>query len=165
MRTNKFRVLLPLVQCPLAALFGGLGLWQRSVILSRAGFFEGTTMWDTTARFHVWPWPYRFVVISNFPAHMASTLLLWPVGVVWPRVTESVEAVATLLFVLILWYWVGLRFDRRWNLKDKNPWFALSALTLVSIAGAFLRILCIPRFTRVCSGTLSPDLSRKMSHD
>ena len=139
-------------------------------------------MWDTTARFHVWPWPYRFEVISNFPASMASSLLLWPVGLVWPKVPESVQAVPALLFVLILWYWVGWRFDRRWNLKDKSPWFALLAFVLVSIAGAFLRIgyvdflpygfvlwvittLSISRFTRVCSGIPVSDVNEKSSHN
>jgi hypothetical protein len=178
MQTNRFRVLLPLAQCPLAALFGGLGLWQRSVILSRPGFFDGTTMWDTTARFHVWPWPYKFAVISNFPAFLAGSLLLWPVGLVWPKVPEPVEAVPALLFVLILWYWVGLRFDRRWSVKDKSPWPALSAFCLVSVAGAFLRIgyvdflpygfalwaitaLSISRFTRVCTGIPMPYLRGK----
>jgi hypothetical protein len=140
MQTNRFRVPLPLVQCPLAVLFGGVGLRQRSAILSRPGFFEGTTMWDTTTRFHVWPWPYKFAVISNFPAFFASSLLLSPVGLVWPKVPETVVAVPALLFVLIQWYWVGLRFDRRCSIKDKNPWLALSAFCLVSVAGAFLRM-------------------------
>ena len=34
-------------------------------------------MWDTTARFHVWPWPYKFAFVSNFPAFMAGSLLSW----------------------------------------------------------------------------------------
>ncbi len=182
MQTNQFRVLLPLVQCPMAALFGGLGLWQRSMILSRPGFFEGTTMWDTTAQFHVWPWPYRFAVISNFPASIASSLLLWPLSYVWPKVPESVQGVLALSLVLILWYWVGLRLDRRWRVKDKSPWFALSFFALLSMGGAFLRIgyvdfvpygfvlwvstaLSISRFTRVCSENPETDLNRNISHD
>ncbi len=117
----------------------------------------------------VWPWPYRFAVISNFPASIASSLLLWPLSFVWPKVPESVEAVLALLLVLILWYWVGLQLDRRWRVKDKSPWFALSSFALLSMGGAFLRIghvdflpygfvlwvstaLSISHFTRVCSG-------------
>jgi hypothetical protein len=182
MQTKQFRVVLPLLQCPLAALFGGVGLWQRSVILSRPGFFQDTTMWDTTARFHVWPWPFKLAVISNFPAFIASSLLLWPVGVVWPKLPESVEVAPALLFVLILWHWVGSRLDRRWSLADRSPWVALSVFTLVSVAGAFLRIgyvdflpygfvlwvitaLGISRFTRMCSGIPAPDINGNVPHN
>jgi len=65
-RETRFRTLLPVAQCALAALFGGVGLWQRSVILSRP-FFGGEPLWNSTARFHVWPWPYEFAVVSNVP--------------------------------------------------------------------------------------------------
>ena len=182
MQPKQFRVLLPLVQGPLAALFGGLGLLQRSAILSQPGFFEGTTMWDTTARYHVWPWPYKFAFISNFPAFIASSLVLWPVGVIWPKVPESVEVVPALFFVLIVWYWAGLRLDRRWSITDKSPWSALSVFTLASVVGAFLRIgyvdflpygfvlwgitaLTVSRLTRICSGIRVPELNRKVPHN
>src|SRR5260370_2424836 len=76
-RQSSLRNLLPAVQSAIAVLFGGTGLWQRSAILSRPWFSEGQTMWDTTARFRVWPWPYKFAVVSNFPAFMAGALLSW----------------------------------------------------------------------------------------
>jgi hypothetical protein len=76
-RKNQFRVLLPLAQCPLAAFFGGLGLWQRAAILSRPGFGEGSTLWDTTARYHVWPWPFKFAVVTNTPAFLTWALVGW----------------------------------------------------------------------------------------
>ena len=49
---RRFRILLPAAECLLAALFGGVGLWQRFAILSRPWFSEGQTMWNTTARLH-----------------------------------------------------------------------------------------------------------------
>ena len=73
-RALRFRIVLPIAECGFAALFGAVGLWQRSAILSRP-LFEGQTLWDSMARFHVWPWPYKFAVVSNMPAFMAGSLL------------------------------------------------------------------------------------------
>ena len=103
-RKNKFCMLLPLGQCGLASLFGGFGLWQRSRILSRPGFFEGTTLWDTTVRFHVWPWPFKFAAVSNMPALLAGLLLSIPIGAIRPTLPEAVQLAPTLLFVVILWF-------------------------------------------------------------
>jgi len=181
-RQSRFRTLLPLSQCALAAVFGAVGLWQRSAILSRPWFSEGQTMWDTTARFHVWPWPYKFAVVSNLPAFLAGSLLLWPLGIVWPKLPEAVEIVPTLLFVPFLWYWVGSRLDRRWGVTDRAPWFALAVFTLVCLVGAFLPIgyvgflpygfglwvvttLTISRRTYTCSGIPAPDLNKNVSHN
>ena len=136
---SRFRTVLPVAQCGLAALFGGFGLWQRSEILNRP-FLEGQTLLHSTARFHVWPWPFKFAVVSNLPAFLTSGLLLWPIGAVWPKLPESVQAVAALLLGLIFWYWVGSRLDRRWSVTDKTPWIALTVFTVVCLVGAFLRI-------------------------
>src|SRR5215469_8774463 len=62
----RFRQILPASQVPLAALFGGWGLWQRNQILSHDYLFG--IGWNSTARFHVWPWPYKFAAVTNFPA-------------------------------------------------------------------------------------------------
>jgi hypothetical protein len=70
----KFRRLLPVVQCGLAALFGGWGLWERSAILNRVFTADGQTRWDTTAQFHVWPWPFKFAVVTNTPAFLCWAL-------------------------------------------------------------------------------------------
>ena len=139
LRFNRFCTLLPIAQCALAATFGGFGLWQRSTILSRP-FFEGQTMWNSTARFHVWPWPYKFAVISNMPAVLFGLLPAWPLEVIWPGVLEYVENVLFLLFVPLLWYWVGSGLDRRWRMADKTPWIGLFLFILVSLVGAFLPI-------------------------
>jgi hypothetical protein len=135
----RFRLLLPVAQCGLAAVFGGIGLSQRSVILSRI-FWEGETLWHSTARFHVWPWPFKFAVVSNFPAFLMGSLTLWPIGSVWPELPESVQIAPSLVFVLILWYWAGSRIDRGWLVTDKAPWIALAVFTLVCLIGAFLLI-------------------------
>src|ERR1700686_544118 len=134
-RRNRFRVLLPLTQCPLAALLGGIGLWQRSTILSRAGFFEGSTMWDTTARFHVWPWPYKFAAVSNMPALLAGLLLSIPITALRPTMPEAALLAPTLVFVVILWCWIGSRIDRRWTVAERTPWIILSVFNLVCLVG------------------------------
>jgi hypothetical protein len=179
-RASRFRILLPAAQCLLAALFGGVGLWQRSAILSRPWFSEGQTMWNTTARFHVWPLPYKFAAVVNMPAFLAGDLLGWPIGERWPELPESVLATLQLLLVPILWYWVGFRLDRRWNVTDPTPWIALSIFTLVCLVGAFLPIgyvgflpygfvvwvitaLTISRRTYTRSGIPAPDINKKAS--
>jgi len=130
---RQFRRILPVSQVVLAGLFGGWGLWQRNQSL-RHDYLFGIG-WNSTARFHVWPWPFKFAVVLNFPAVLASSFLM-----VWPRLPESVQEVPSLLFVPILWYWVGSRLDRRWGVTDKTPWIAMSVFTLVCLAGSFLPI-------------------------
>jgi hypothetical protein len=136
-RELRFHIVLPIAEFAVAALFGGIGLWQRSVILSRS-FFEGQTLWDSTSRFHVWPWPYKFAAVSNLPALFAGSLLTVPIGAMWPKLPEALQLAPTLLSVLCLWYWIGSRLERRWKLADKTPWIALLIFPSVSLAGAFI---------------------------
>ena len=138
-RLNRFCTLLPIAQCAIAATFGGFGLWWRSSILSRP-FFENQTLWNSTARFHVWPWPYKFAVISNFPAFPLGLLPSWPLGLIWPSVPEYIANIPVLFFVLLLWSWVGSRLDRRWPVSDKTPWVGVFFFMLFSLVGAFLPI-------------------------
>jgi hypothetical protein len=136
----RFRTILPFVGVLTAALFGGIGLWQRSSILSRP-FFENQTMWDTTARFHVWPWPYKFAAILNLPALFGDLLLTIPIDAIKSNLPDAVESAPTLLFAWFLWRWVGSRLDRRWKIADKAPWIALIVFTLVSLVGAFVNVI------------------------
>jgi hypothetical protein len=136
-REFRFRAVLPILESGIAALFGGIGLWQRSAILAHAWFGE-QTLWDTTARFHVWPWPYKFAAVSNLPALLCGLLLAVPIGAIRPSLPEAVQIAPSLLFVWPLWRWVGSRLDRRWSAADKAPWIALLIFTLVSLIGAFL---------------------------
>ena len=133
---NQFRRILPVSQTVSAAFFGGLGLWQRNEILNRYPWFG----WNSTARFHVWPWPFKFAVVSNLPAFLAGLLLSWPIGLVWPELPEVLQLAPSLLFVLVLWYWVGSWLDRRWGLMEKIPWILLAFFTAVCLVGAFVPI-------------------------
>ena len=140
-RESRFRTLLPIVQCAAAALFGGFGLWQRSAILNRL-IFEDQTLWDTTARFHVWPWPFKFAVVINTPAFLAWSLVGWPIGDRWPMIPEGAMCAPSLLFVAILWYAVGRWLDRRWYeparpaTHARRPWELLFLFTLTCAVGA-----------------------------
>jgi hypothetical protein len=139
-REVRFSILLPAAQFVMAALFGGIGLWQRSAILSLPGFFEGQTMWNTTARFHVWPWPYKFAVVLNLPAFLLGLLPTWPLGAIWPSAPDYVGSLPTLLLVPLLWCWVGYRLDRRWGIADGAPWIGLLIFTLISLGCALIPI-------------------------
>jgi len=143
----RFSVLLPIAETVLAALFGGVGLWQRNRILSQP-FLGDQTLWESTARFHVWPWPYKFAAISNMPAFLAGGLVSLPIGALWPGLPEAIELALSLVFVAMLWYWVGHRLDRRWSgvgvesvlAGTKTAWILLSVFTAVCLTGAFLPI-------------------------
>jgi hypothetical protein len=150
----RFRMFLPVAQAVLAGLSGAVGLWQRNQILGRPGIFDDQTLWESTARFHVWPWPYKFAAISNLPAFLTGSLVLEPIDTLWPRLlnstrpelAEAFELALSLLFVAMLWYWVGYRIDQRWGragadgvlANTKTPWILLSVFTVVCFTGAFL---------------------------
>ena len=132
---NQFRRILPIAQTALALTFGGWGVRQRDEILSRSWLG-----WNSTARFHVWPWPLKFAAVSNMPAFLGGAFVSWPMSAVWPRSPEWAQLAPSLLFVMILWDWIGARLDRRWGVADKAPWLALLIFTLVCLVGAFIRI-------------------------
>jgi hypothetical protein len=106
-RPLRFRVLLPVVETTLATLAGGIGLWQRHQILNQR-FLGDHTLWESTARFHVWPLPLRFAVVSNVPSFLASALVRWPLKTLWPQMPETLGFLPLILFVPLLWYLVGL---------------------------------------------------------
>ena len=132
----QFRLILPVFQVALAALFGGWGLWQRNRILSHDYLFG--IGWNTTARFHVWPWPYKFAAVSNLPALFAGLLLTIPIGALRPTLSEATQLAPTLVFVQFLWRWVGSRLDQRWTVSDRTPWVATFLFMILSLAGALL---------------------------
>jgi hypothetical protein len=107
----QFRVVLPIVQTILAVSLGAWGLWQRSQLLDK--FIFGSSLgWDSTARFHVWPWSFKFAVISNIPAYILGTLFSWPLSDLWPGISEMAEYAPCAVLVPVLWYWVGSRLDQ-----------------------------------------------------
>lgn len=130
-RTVKFRHVLPIAQTVLAALMGSIGLLQRHHILSQR-LWGDQTLWDSTARFHIWPWPFKFAVIANIPA------LLPALGIeqVWPRIPEAVEAALSLPFVPLVWYWVGYKLSG----SSSTALRFLLVFTLACAVGAVLPI-------------------------
>ena len=121
-----------------ALMFGGFGLWERYYVLDQP-LFAGAG-WDSTARFHVWPWPYKFAAVTNFPAFLAGGLVSWPLSERWPSVPEPAQAALCLPFVVLLWFAIGGWFDRRWGWMDgppmpKLPWVLLLLFTLLCAGG------------------------------
>src|SRR5882672_1266260 len=114
---NQLRRILPISQTALALSFGGWGIWIRDSILSRT--FFGSTLWNSTARFHIWPWPYKFAVVLNMPAFLVGLLLAWPLDTFRPGLSESVSLLPALLLVPLLWYSIGSGLDQR-RIADKN---------------------------------------------
>ena len=132
---TQFRKVLPALQSVIAISFGGWGLWIRNSILSRP-FLGESTGWDSTLRFHVWPWPLKFAAILNLPALLAGAVLSLPLGYFRTRFSEWAWTLPTILCVYLLWYLVGRRLDR--NLRiEKHPngvrraWFLLLLFVLV----------------------------------
>jgi hypothetical protein len=110
-RSNQFRTILPILQTALATFFSAWGLWLRNSILSRPSWGD-STLWDSTARFHIWPWPFKFAAVLNMPAFVAGLLLSWPLDALRPNLPEWVSILPVLPIVAILWYWIGLWLDR-----------------------------------------------------
>src|SRR5215470_2076413 len=102
--TTQFRKVLPVSQTALAILFGGWGIWERNTIISNSWLG-----WNSTLRFHVWPWPFRFAAILNMPAFLAGALLSWPLDYLLPRLSEWVPV---LLLIPLFWYWVASWADK-----------------------------------------------------
>ena len=130
---RQFSRMLPLLQTALAISFGGWGLWLRNSILSRP-FFGTSTGWDSTMRFHVWPWPLKFAVILNMPAFLAGALLTLPLDFLWPRSAAWVSALLTLFVIAFIWYRVGLWADK--NLSARGRWILLPLFILVCAAAS-----------------------------
>ena len=81
-------------------------MWQRNYILSHA--FLG---WNSTARFHVWPWPFKFAAVLNMPAFLGGLLLSWPLERLWHITSEFLLCSPSLFLVVLLWYCMGRYLD------------------------------------------------------
>jgi hypothetical protein len=132
MTTLRHKLIFALLQTIVAACVGGLGIWQRNQILNKP-FFEGQTLRDTTAAFHVWPWPYKFAAIYNLPAVLGTGLLLVPTRLLWKNAPGLLDVTISLLLVFSLWYWVGAHVQLSWRSIALLGAFATAALV-----GAFL---------------------------
>jgi hypothetical protein len=130
-----FRILLPVIETVSTAVFGGVGLWQRHQILSQH-WWGGQTLYYSTARFHVWPWPYKLAVITNLPAFLAAGMTEWPFRAIWPDMPDAFGWALFLLFAAATWYWLGARFDSHPKSRRRHLAILLS-FTVLSIAGVF----------------------------
>jgi hypothetical protein len=140
-RGLQLHKVLPLVQTAIAVSFGGWGLWLRNFALS-SPFFD-STLWNSTARFHVWPWPYKFAVIQNIPAFLLGLLTSLAIDALKPGLPEWVQELPSLLLVYALWYLIGSWLERTQALRDEGgskstywPWVLLCFFTTISLLGA-----------------------------
>jgi hypothetical protein len=106
-REIYFQRILPPFATIAAIVLGEWGLWLRGVII------RNSMGWDSTVRFHTWPWPFKFAAVVNLPAILAGLLLSWPLDPLKPDFPELISFLSVLLFVPLLWYWIGAWLDRR----------------------------------------------------
>lgn len=135
LRNTQFRKVLPALHTILASVFGGRGLWLRNSILSRP-FWGDSTFWDSTARFHVWPWAFKFAAVLNMPALILGLLLAWPLDAASPGLPEWISLLPALALVPLIWYGIGQRLDRlASNDRTGNSvpvvWIVLGLFTVV----------------------------------
>jgi hypothetical protein len=134
----QFRKALPVFQSAIAIFCGGWGLWVRNAVLNRP--FGDSSGWDSTLRFHFWPWPFKFTAILNMPAFLAGFTLSWPLEHFRPGVPEWVSSLSVLIFIPPLWYWVGSWADKRisseQNIGGKEARWILLLLFLLVCAAA-----------------------------
>jgi hypothetical protein len=132
-REIYFRRILPPLSTIVAIVLGEWGLWLRGAII------RNSLAWDSTARFHTWPWTFKFTAVLNLPAILAGLLLSWPLGALKPDFPELISFLSVLLFVPLLWYWIGSWLDRRINGNTNGNarargWVLLLAFGIVSAA-------------------------------
>jgi hypothetical protein len=131
-----FRWLLTGIGAAVTAVFGAVGLWERNHILSQP-FFNGSTWWDSTARFHVWPWPFKLAAIYNMPAFIGGWIIMLPIRLVWPTLLEAGDLVPSVMLAALLWYWVGSRLEAY---SAITRWTWLFVFAAVSLTGAFIQM-------------------------
>jgi hypothetical protein len=140
-RTIQFRKALPVVHTILALFFGGIGLFLRDAILSRP-FLGSPSAYETTLRYHVWPWPLKFAEILNMPAVLADAIPAWVIDYFRPGLPEWTSLLPVLIFVPLLWFAVGAYLDRTLRANQlKSPdtaWNLCLFFIAISAAAAFI---------------------------
>ncbi len=131
---SRVRWILAVAGTSITFAFAAIGLWERSRILSQP-FLNGSTMWDSTARFHVWPWPFKFAAIWSMPAFLSGSILMLPIRLIWTTLPEGVDLVPSAVLTALLWHRVGSRLERH---SPVTRWAALVLFCTLSLIGAFI---------------------------
>ena len=130
----RFRLWVAVLGTAITEGFGAVGLWQRNHVLSQR-FFMGQTFWESTARFHVWPWPFKVAAIWAFPAFLGGSIVMIPVNLLIGTHLEAAELLPTGALALLLWYRVASRLERY---SPATRWAWLGIFLALSFAGAML---------------------------
>ena len=130
----RFRLWVAAIGAAITEGFGSVGVWQRSHVLSQP-FLMGQTLWDTTARFHVWPWPFKVAAIWAFPAFFGGAIVMVPVNFLLRSLPEAWELLPTGVSALLLWYWAASKLE--WY-SPTARWAWLGTLFALSLTGAIL---------------------------
>jgi hypothetical protein len=72
---------------------------------------SGLTLKDTTALYHIWPWPLKLAIVFNLPAVIGGEVLGTPFRASSTTVGVILAAGITLFFVIALWLAVGHRLE------------------------------------------------------
>jgi hypothetical protein len=132
----RFAKILPIAQLTLAILLVSWGLWQRYLILESAGEWG----WNSTARYHVWPFPLKAAVVLNTPAFLVAALFAAAVSQISPEGGDYNLAIVWAILIWWMWRRIGLWIDNR-RMIDSVPqqkaftWTLVALLMLISIGG------------------------------
>lgn len=131
----RFRYLLTAAGTSVSIAFGAVGFWERNHIVSRP--FLNSNLWESTARLHVWPWPFKLAGICDMPAFIGGTLLMLPIRLVCTTLPEFADLVPAGVLTVILWYCVACRLER-YSLATRS--LLLICFGLLSLTGALVPI-------------------------
>ena len=130
----RSRMWVAVLATALAESFGAVGLWQRNHVLSQQ-FFMGQTLWESTARFHIWPWPFKVAAIWAFPAFFGGSIVMMPVNLLIGPLPEAAELLPAGALALLLWYWVAARLERY---APAIRWASRGVFLVLILTGALL---------------------------
>jgi hypothetical protein len=107
----RYRILLPAAVTVMSLFLGCWGLWQKNVILRKAGpFFEHSDL-----QFHVWPLPLQLALGLQTPSHLVVGWMGLSFEDDWAGFGSNWFAVpASLILSAFLWYAFGRWID--WEL-------------------------------------------------
>jgi hypothetical protein len=77
---------------------------------------------------------------KNLPAVLAGAVVSWPISEAKPNLSEALQICPWLLFVAALWYWIGLKMDRQWDVREAAPCLLLAIFSVVCVTGALIPI-------------------------